>query len=135
MNPLQSKWESRQIEQRFYTEIVAYFTTQNQKCENMQFGNMNNTNLTKKRGTNSGALEEEAVTAPHEAPVMLLLLSCYDTAYLRFNNILPLFFVQCFFYHIYIFQTTVKPAITSIKSNLPMRSPLLSQTCPCDHLY
>jgi hypothetical protein len=32
---------------------------------------------------------------------------------------------------------TVKPAhvVTSIKSNLPMWSPLLSQTCPCGHLY
>jgi hypothetical protein len=32
---------------------------------------------------------------------------------------------------------TVKPThiVTSIKSNLPMCSPLLSQTCPCVHLY
>jgi hypothetical protein len=32
---------------------------------------------------------------------------------------------------------TVKPAhvVTSIKSNLPMWSPLLSQTCPCGHLH
>jgi hypothetical protein len=31
---------------------------------------------------------------------------------------------------------TVKPVhvVTSIKSNLSMRSPLLSQTCPCGHL-
>ena len=34
-------------------------------------------------------------------------------------------------------QNTVKPphVVTSIKSNLPMWSPLLSQTSPCGHLY
>ena len=38
--------------------------------------------------------------------------------------------------HNYI-HITVKPAhaVTSIKSNLPIQSPLLSQTCPCSHLY
>jgi hypothetical protein len=34
-------------------------------------------------------------------------------------------------------HNSVKPvhAVTSIKSNLSMLSPLLSQTCPCCHLY
>lgn len=35
MNPLQNRWESRQIQDRFYEEIVADITTWNKKIEDI----------------------------------------------------------------------------------------------------
>ena len=57
MNSRQNIWKERRIEHRLNVKIVAYIATQNQVREDMQLGNMNNTNSTNtcdKKRTKSG---------------------------------------------------------------------------------